>query len=99
MLLSARRAACLLPLAALSSCDEPLATEECRALLDQYVALLASSDRPGTTETDLLKLKAEAREKAARDPAFRECPQRVSRRQFECAMRADHVDRLEQCLL
>ena len=88
-----------MPLAALSGCREPLAAGECRALLDSYVTLLASSDRPGTSEADLLKLKAEAREKALRDPAFAHCSRRVSRRQFECAMRADHVDRLEQCLL
>ena len=99
MLLSSGRAALLLLLAVLAGCREPLAGEECERLLDRYVTLLASSDRAGTTEAELLKLKAEARQKAARDPAFRACSERVSRRQFECAMRADHVDRLEQCLL
>ncbi len=97
MLLSSRA----LPLLALSlgGCGEPLQSAECTALLDRYVTLLAESDRPSTTEADLLKLRAQARETAARDPAFQRCSERVSRRQFECAMRAAHVDRLEQCLL
>ena len=83
----------------LAGCGEPLRAAECGALLDRYVTLLAHSDRPGTTEADLLKLTAQAREKAARDPAFRHCSSRVSRRQYQCAMQAEHVDRLEQCLL
>jgi hypothetical protein len=83
----------------LCACDEPLRAEECAALLDRYVSLLAASDRPGTTEAEVLKLQAQAREKAGHDPAFRRCSREVSRSQYECALRADTADRFEQCML
>lgn len=82
-----------------SACAERLTAEECNSLLDRYVNLLAASDRPGTSDVELLRLQAEAREKAAHDPAFRRCPSEVSRSKFECAMQAPNADRLEQCLL
>jgi hypothetical protein len=80
-------------------CARQLSEEECGSLLDQYVSLLAASDRAGTPEAELLRLKALARKKAAQDPAFSRCSSEVSRTQFECAMQAENVDRLEQCLL
>jgi hypothetical protein len=80
-------------------CSEPLSSEECSALLDHYVTLLAASDRPGSNDTEVLRLRAQAREKAARDPAFRRCSREVSRSKFECAIKADSADHLEQCLL
>ncbi|HLV68169.1 MAG TPA: hypothetical protein VKY73_20270 [Polyangiaceae bacterium] len=91
----------LLGYAALVSagCSEPLSASECGALLDRYVVLLAASDRPELGEVRRLELKARARESAARDPAFQRCTREVSRGQFECAMSAPDVDRLEQCLL
>ncbi|MFO7180360.1 MAG: hypothetical protein DIU78_016795 [Pseudomonadota bacterium] len=82
-----------------AGCNEPLSASECGALLDRYVTLLAESDRPELGEMRRLELKARAREHAARDPAFQRCAREVSRRQFECAMAAPNVDRLEQCLL
>jgi hypothetical protein len=85
--------------ALLASCGKPLTHAECDELLDHYVALLVRSDRPGTPEGELHKLKAKAREQARTDPAFHECRSRVSRRSFECAMQAPNADRLEQCLL
>lgn len=99
MLLSSARAALFATLTLLPGCSRELGDRECGELLDRYVTLLVSSDRQDVNETDVLKLKAHARDKAARDPAFGACSERVSRRQFDCAMRADHVDRLEQCLL
>lgn len=80
-------------------CSEPLSAEECSALLDHYVTVLAASDRPGTNDTELVRLRAQAREKAARDPAFRRCAHEVSRSKFECAMKAASADHLEQCML
>ena len=62
-------------------------------------SLLAASDRPGTNDAELVRLRAQAREKAAKDPAFRRCAHEVSRGRFECAMRADSADHREQCLL
>jgi hypothetical protein len=83
----------------LPGCAEPLNAAECAELLDRYVSLLASSDRPSTSDMELIKLQTEAREKAAKDPAFRRCPREVSRRAFSCAMGAQDVARFEQFLL
>lgn len=82
-----------------ASCGPPPNAIECAALLDRYVTLLANSDHPATDETELTRLREEARQKAARDPAFRDCPSRVSRREYDCAMSAENADRFEQCLL
>jgi hypothetical protein len=84
---------------AATSCAEPLSQEECETLLDRYVSLLVASDRPKTGEAELVRLKQQAREKASRDPAFGRCSREVSRNQFQCAMKAENADRLEQCLL
>lgn len=94
----ARALALVAPLCLLACGARPNATE-CAELLDRYVTLLASSDRPPTSEVELIRLRAEARAKAAKDPAFRRCPQEVSRRMLSCAMQAPNVDRFEQCLL
>jgi len=88
-----------LGLLCLSACGKPPTHDECDALLDHYVELLVSSDRPGTSAAELHKLKLQAREKAKIDPEFATCSERVSRRAFECAMSAPNADVLEQCLL
>lgn len=82
-----------------TSCRKAPTAEECGALLDQYVQLLVKSDRAITSEAEVLKLQAQAREKAARDPAFQRCSEELSRAELECALRADTADRFEQCLL
>lgn len=97
--MSNTRTLALLSLALVTGCQKSLTQEECYSLLDKYVELLLESDRPGTSPPDRLRLKLEARAKADRDPAFAECSDRVSRREFECAMRASNPDGLEQCLL
>lgn len=84
---------------ALPGCGKKLNDSECEALLDHYVELLLRDDRPKSSAAEVLRLKQEARQKAARDPAFLECSQRVSRKSFDCAMSADDANRLEQCLL
>ena len=94
-----RAALPVLGLLFVSACGKPPTHDECDALLDHYVELLVSSDRPGTSAADLHKLKLLAREKAKVDPEFAECKNRVSRRAFECAMSAPNADVLEQCLL
>lgn len=80
-------------------CSKPPTQQECVALLDHYVALLVKSDRPGTSDAEVLKLQAQAREKALRAPTFQQCSDEVSRGELECALRADTADRFEQCLL
>jgi hypothetical protein len=96
-----RRAELLLACGAclLGACGKPPSHDECDALLDHYVELLVGSDRPGTTASELHKLQLQARQKAASDPDFVECTQRVSRRAYDCAMSAPNPDKLEQCLL
>ncbi|MEB2312827.1 MAG: hypothetical protein OZ921_16510 [Sorangiineae bacterium] len=87
-------------LAALApGCQKPLSTDECGALLDHYVELLVQADRPDAGGGEVTRLQSTARAKAAQDPAFSRCSSEVTRRQFECAMKASNPDQLEQCLL
>ena len=82
-----------------SGCGKRLESSECQQLLDHYVELLLRDDRPKSSAGEILRLQQDARKKAERDPAFRECSARVSRRGFDCAMDAQDANRLEQCLL
>jgi hypothetical protein len=84
---------------AIQGCAKHPSHDECNALLDHYVELLVNSDRPGTNAAEKHKLQREAREKAKEDPEFAACSERVSRREFDCAMNASNADLLEQCLL
>jgi hypothetical protein len=93
-----RLAAALAALLA-SGCGKRLSEAECTKLLDRYTELLVRSDREDTSEAELIRLKQAARERAHRDRAFQACPEQVSRGAFECAMAAENVDRLEQCML
>jgi len=89
--------ACVAPLVV--GCRARLEQNECQLLLDHYVELLLRDDRPKASAGEVLRVQQEARQKAAFDPAFGECQSQVSRRSFECAMKADDANRLEQCLL
>jgi hypothetical protein len=82
-----------------TGCGKRLEPTECRQLLDHYVELLLRDDRPGAGTGELMRVQQEARKKAERDPAFRQCSDRVSRRGFDCAMKAQDANKLEQCLL
>jgi len=84
---------------ATSGCGKPLSQVECNGLLDRYVEKLVGMDEPNTPPAEVFRLQAEARARAARDPAFGECSERVSRRAFDCAMDAISADEMEQCLL
>jgi hypothetical protein len=83
----------------LCGCGKPLEPKECEQLLDHYVELLVRDDRPKSGGGELLRVQAEARKKAAQDPAFLQCRDRVSRKSFDCAMDAQDANRVEQCLL
>lgn len=80
-------------------CQQPLTATECGTLLDRYVELLLNSDRRDTTAAERFRLREETRRKAATDPEFCACPNRVTRAQFECAMKALNVDDMERCLV
>lgn len=80
-------------------CGKPLDAKECDQLLDHYVELLVRDDRPKSSAGELIRLQAEARKKAAHDPAFLSCHDRVSRKSYECAMDAQDANKLEQCML
>jgi hypothetical protein len=99
----ARRPSVALALSAVTltlatACGKPPTAAECTALLDRYTEKLVASDRPDVTPGELEKLKATARARAAEDPAFAQCSQKVSRSAYDCAMRAETVDRMEICL-
>lgn len=94
-----RACGCALLLLLVNGCGKRLEGAECQQLLDHYVELLLRDDRPKSSAGEVLRLQQEARKKAERDPAFRECRERVSRRSFACAMDAQDANRLEQCLL
>lgn len=95
----ARARGCAVTLLLLTSCAKRLEPSECGKLLDRYVELLLRDDRPKSSAGEILRLQEEARKKAESDPAFSECPTRVSRRKFQCAMDASDTNRFEQCLL
>jgi hypothetical protein len=98
-LLSLRPALAVLSfLVAATGCGKPVREEECVRLLDRYVEKLVGSDRPELGPGDLVRLQAEARKQALTDPAFRNCTREVSRRQMDCALQAETVDRMEICL-
>ncbi len=82
----------------LASCQKGVSAEACDALLDRYVEKLVGSDWPDVGVGELVRMQARARATAQTDPAFRDCSQRVSRAQLDCAMEAENVDRMEICL-
>lgn len=93
-------AALTLALATLATaCSTPLTADECNALLDHYTDLLVKSQREDATPEELLRLRREARTRAAASREFARCPVAVSRAQFQCAMQASAVDDVEKCLL
>jgi hypothetical protein len=79
-------------------CGRSPTPAECTALLDRYTEKLVGSDRPDVKPGELEKLKADARLRAGEDPEFAACSRKVSRSQYECAMRAETVDSMEICL-
>lgn len=86
-------------LSLLSSCGKPLAPAECNQLLDHYTELLVRQDNRTISDEEVDRSKAGARLKAAGSHEFARCSSKVSRRQWDCAMRAPSVDEVERCLL
>ncbi|MEZ4370903.1 MAG: hypothetical protein R3B07_08755 [Polyangiaceae bacterium] len=68
-------------------------------MLDRYVGFLMQSQDPEVPFEEVRKKQREARVKAESNPEFSACTDKVSRKQYECAMQAPNADRLEQCLV
>lgn len=99
----ARSAFWLLSLGAVltASCGRALDEPECNRLLDRYTEALVREETPGVTPEIVAREQEEARALARRDPRFEfsACPARISRRSYECAMKAGSVDEIERCLI
>jgi hypothetical protein len=83
----------------LVGCSKPLSSDECSQLLDKYVVLLATSDRPEATAEQRNHMRQSAKELSNRDPQFGKCSKQISRRKYECAINAPNTDLFEQCLM
>lgn len=83
----------------LGGCGRPLDAGECNQLLDHYTELLVRQERRGVSDDEVERSKQSARLKAAGSSEFSKCATKVSRRQWECAMKAPSVDEVERCLL
>lgn len=98
-----RHAPYWLVLSALPSiaCGQRLTDEECGKLLDHYTGLLIQEENPGAAPELVAAKQAQARAVADQDARFEfsACPKRVSRRGYDCAMRAPSVDEVERCLV
>lgn len=75
---------------------EPRAgTVECRAMRDRYVEHLAYQLDPDATPTQRSKVAGQL---ARKWQALGECEARVTRREAECALRANNADEMERCI-
>jgi hypothetical protein len=85
---------------ALISCGKRLSDVECDTLLDHYTSKLVTNENPNASPFLIAEKQRLARELAHREPKFEfdYCDERVSRRQFDCAMAALDVDSIERCL-
>ncbi len=84
---------------AAAGCGRRLSPDECGVLLDHYTERLLRSQNPNLSDEEVSRAEREARAKAAGNAEFFECTNKVSRRQWECAMKAPNPDAIEQCLL
>ena len=82
-----------------AACARDPNPDECDQLLDHYTELLVRQGNKDVTDDELGRLKRESRTKAAADREFSQCGNKLSRRQWECAMKAPTVDDVERCLL
>lgn len=88
-------------LLAFTGCGKRLSATECDSLLDHYTSKLVVNENPDATPYFIAEKQRLARELAHQDPKFEfaDCDDKVSRRQFDCAMAAMDVDSIERCLL
>jgi hypothetical protein len=84
---------------AVSCCQPRAEPERCVELVEHYTELLARSLDPEVKASTLATLRAQAQLNARRHAEVRECGARLSAREVECALAAEHVDAAERCLL
>jgi hypothetical protein len=84
-----------------TGCAEPLDLRECERLLDHYTERLVRDEHPTAPDSLVLLKQVQAKQLAKQEPAFEfeACTDKVSRRQFECALAAVDVDGIERCLV
>jgi hypothetical protein len=71
--------------------------EECAALLERYVALVARAAVPEAAASAVAQRTAAARA-AADARGFAACEDELSREEVACGLRAENADDLERCL-
>ncbi len=85
--------------AAATGCGPRPSERECRALLDRYTVLLLRSQQPRLPADELDHRRAQAQVRLTVRPELARCGGRVSRRAYDCALRATSADEIERCLL
>ncbi len=86
-----------------AACSKPPSEADCRAMLDRYVDMTIDGDseiasapesaRPALHETK----KDRKREEPAYKASLDRCTHEVSRREWECAMKAPNPNQWEAC--
>ena len=89
----------LLGAVGLTACSRPPTDEECLDLVERYAGQLLRANNPDMSEADMMRLQRQARARAEEDPMLGRCRHKVSRRHFDCAMKASNPDETEKCLL
>ena len=81
-------------------CSPPPNAAECEALLERYTGMLVKEENPDILPEDVRLLQQAARSTAKHDARFEfdACADKISRRQYDCAMSAPNVDSVERCL-
>ncbi|HOU94705.1 MAG TPA: hypothetical protein PLU22_26825 [Polyangiaceae bacterium] len=85
--------------AGVAGCGPRLSDRECRDLLDRYTLLLLRAEAPRLPADEIDRLRVQAQVRLAARPELARCAGRVSRRAYDCAMRAASSDEIERCLL
>ena len=82
-----------------TACARPPTDAECLDLVERYAGKLLRANNPDLSEVEVERLQHEARARAEDDPMLGSCRHRVSRHDYDCAMRAPNPDEIEKCLL
>jgi hypothetical protein len=95
---SMKRVGAVLALAFVAGCGPRATEKQCQELLVRYTELLTDQLHPKAPSRSRSQWLEQVQQKAKLDPEFRDCPNRVSKAQVECAQDAKNVDEIERCL-